>query len=213
MPLYIPMPNPPCRLYLFAAEHSAGATNPVSHDSTNWRLAQRAALDCSGIFDMRWRAPEGEPAVLAMALADGSVRMVQPNAERDGWQDVASAQVGDTMIMTVDWARHEAHPGRAVASTSAGGLAILQARAACLHCAFCRQILVFLLTGQTLRPAQAGESELEVLQTWHGHDLEAWTVAADCWQVPPAHTPMLPGVLFDAMLSLMLCSMSASLQK
>lgn len=29
---------------------------------------------------------------------------------------------------------------------------------------------------------QASEAELRVTRVWHGHDLEAWVVAADCHQ-------------------------------
>ncbi len=31
--------------------------------------------------------------------------------------------------------------------------------------------------------SKAGEASIEVEQTWHGHDLEAWCIATDCWQV------------------------------
>ncbi len=105
------------RLYLFAAEPRPGLGS--------WQLQKRAQLDCSGIFDMRW-APHTQLTMLAIALADGSVRLVRPSDAQDGWQDVASADVAAGMVLTVDWARHAAHAGRAVASTSTGQLAVLQ---------------------------------------------------------------------------------------
>jgi len=106
-----------CRLYLFEAD-SGTATG-------TWKLEQRAQLDCSGIFDMRW-APHTRAATLALALADGSVLLVRPCEAQDGWQETARADVDAGMVLTLDWARHAAHAGRAVVSTSTGQLAVLQ---------------------------------------------------------------------------------------
>lgn len=134
------------RLYAFAAHKPGGS-------DAKWQLHRRAQLDCSGIFDMRW-APHTPSPVLALALASGSVQMLELNDAHGGWQEVVTTDIAQGMVLTVDWARHAAHAGRAVASTSTGHLAVLQAAA----------------------------SGLEVSHLWQGHDLEAWSIAVDCWQ-------------------------------
>jgi hypothetical protein len=106
-----------CRLYLFT----------VSHEHTDqqqgWRLQERATLQCSGIFDMRW-APHTASPMLALALSSGDVQLVQQQSHE--WHPMAATNIGRGMVVTVDWARHAAREGRAAASTSTGQLAIVQ---------------------------------------------------------------------------------------
>lgn len=106
------------RLYTFALH------KPDNADA-RWQLQQRGQLDCSGIFDMRW-APHTASPLLALALANGSVQMLQLGESEGDWQEAATADVALGMVLTVDWARHVAHAGRAVSSTSTGHLAVLQ---------------------------------------------------------------------------------------
>jgi hypothetical protein len=109
-----------CRLYLFVA--SKRETDPEQ----GWQLQRRAWRDCSGIFDMRW-APHTSTPVLALALASGSVELLQPDVE--GWHPAAAADIGQGMVLTVDWARHQTRQGRAAASTSTGHVALMQVAA------------------------------------------------------------------------------------
>ena len=68
-----------------------------------------------------------QKSLLALALADGSMRLMRPaDAASAGWQGVARAEIGHGMVLTVDWSRFDAQQGRAVVSTSTGQLAVLQ---------------------------------------------------------------------------------------
>lgn len=80
-------------------------------------------LPGSGIFDMRW-APHTTSPMLALALADGNVQLVQQQSH--GWHPVAMTDVSQGMVVTVDWSRHAAREGRAAVSTSTGHLAVMQ---------------------------------------------------------------------------------------
>lgn len=143
-----------------------------------WQLQPGPESACSGIFDMRWAPPiSQQPALLALALADGMLKLVAPpeggnhskerqgagssldlscsveaagSSEQFGWTDVASIDVASGMILTVDWGRHPSHQRIAVVSTSTGYLATVE----------------------------TAEAELCVSHVWHGHDLEAWVIAA-----------------------------------
>jgi hypothetical protein len=56
---------------------------------------------------------------------------MRPTAKE--WQSVAEADIGQGMVLTVDWARHTACQGRTAASTSTGHLAIMQVIVSCVH--------------------------------------------------------------------------------
>lgn len=105
------------RLYLFAVSERH------ADDRNGWQLQQRAQLDCTGIFDMRW-APHTPSPLLALALASGCVQLLR--LADDQWQQAAAADIAQGMVLTVDWARHAARAGRVVVSTSTGHLAVLQ---------------------------------------------------------------------------------------
>jgi hypothetical protein len=119
-----------------------------------WQLQPGPESACSGIFDMRWAPPiSQQPALLALALADGMLKLVAPpeggnhskerqgagssldlscsveaagSSEQFGWTDVASIDVASGMILTVDWGRHPSHQRIAVVSTSTGYLATVE---------------------------------------------------------------------------------------
>jgi hypothetical protein len=106
-----------CRLYLFTVSHEH------ADQQQGWRLQERAMLQCSGIFDMRW-APHTTSPMLALALASGDVQLVQQQSHE--WHPMATTNIGQGMVVTLDWARHAAREGRAAVSTSTGQLAIVQ---------------------------------------------------------------------------------------
>ena len=142
-------------------------------------------LPGSGIFDMRW-APHTTLPILALALADGNVQLVQQQSH--GWHPVAATDIRQGMVVTVDWSRHGAREGRAAVSTSTGHLAIMQVTEQ--RCAptpvpaLSIQVLALSNTVPcTTHALQVGEGALRTVSCWQGHDLEAWTAAADCWQV------------------------------
>ena len=80
-------------------------------------------LPGSGIFDMRW-APHTTSPMLALALASGEVQLVHQQSH--GWHPVATTDISQGMVVTVDWSRHGARLGCAAVSTSTGHLAIVQ---------------------------------------------------------------------------------------
>lgn len=67
------MPVFPYRLYWYEVQEDDGINQ--------WRLKAGPESACSGIFDLRWLPPEPQqPPVLALALADGTVKLVAPPA-------------------------------------------------------------------------------------------------------------------------------------
>mmetsp|Transcript_7733 Transcript_7733/g.25660 ORF Transcript_7733/g.25660 Transcript_7733/m.25660 type:complete len:358 (-) Transcript_7733:52-1125(-) len=117
-------------------------------------------LETAGVFQLEW-APAGETPRLAVAGADGSVRIHAVDIE-SGLQPASEsvAVVHDGALCTcVDWERGEGSGScEALAASGSDG------------------------TVCVLRRAPSATSPLEIEAEWHAHDAEIWACATDPWR-------------------------------
>lgn len=155
----------------------------IQSDAGAHELQSVAVIDCSGVFDAKWRpgdaggirnsahaeeqplqgekqqesaSEESEAALVATALADGSCTLMR--AGRGGIEAVAVASdaAGGGMALSCDWDTSQ----EAVYCSSSNG------RVSCC------------------RVAEAG---VQVVSSWAAHDMEVWMVSCDL------HRVSLPG--------------------